>query len=117
MPASQIEAAVGETAKIKWNIGDERLAPNGRSLGGLRDETYCVFEVPEAGRLNLNAAILALSERLALRSADFSLLADQGAQIEIYATADEAKRGEMIEAATIAALARLNAGLAIDWYK
>jgi hypothetical protein len=117
MSAELIEAAVGEVAKVKWNVGEARVAPNGRSIGGLRDESYCTFDVPEAETLELNAAIIALSDRLEKRSSALRELAQQGADIEFYATADEAKRGEMIEAAAIAALARLNAGLAIDWYK
>lgn len=117
MSAELIEEAVGQPAKIKWTAGDARVAPNGRSSGGGHDETYCAFEVPEALNLALNAAVIALSNRLESRSAALKALAQQGANIELYATADEAKRGEMIEAATIAALARLNAGLAIDWYK
>jgi hypothetical protein len=117
MAAELIEEAVGQAAKVKWTAGDARVAPNGRSIGGGRDETYCAFDVPEAGNLALNAAIIALGNRLESRSAALTALALQGADIELYATADEAKRGEMIEAATIAALARLNAGLAIDWYK
>ena len=117
MAAELIETAVGQAAKIKWTAGDERVAPNGRPIGGLRDETYCAFEVPEADDLTLNAAIIALGNRLENRSAALAELTQQGANIELYATANETKRGEMIEAATIAALARLRAGLAIDWYK
>lgn len=117
MAAEMIEEAVGEAAKVKWTAGDARVAPNGRSMGGLRDETYCTFEIPETEHLALNAAIIALGNRLESRSTALTELAQQGAEIELYATADETKRGEMIEAAAIAALARLNAGLAIDWYK
>lgn len=117
MAAELIEEAVGQAAHVKWTAGDARTSPNGRSIGGARDETYCSFEVPEAADLALNAAIIALGSRLESRSAALTDLAKEGADIELYATADEAKRGEMIEAAAIAALARLNAGLAIDWYK
>ncbi|MFN4041649.1 MAG: hypothetical protein ACK4I0_08305 [Brevundimonas sp.] len=117
LAAELIEAAVGQSAKVKWTAGDARVAPGGRSLGGVRGETYCTFEVPEAAAFPLNAAILALSDRLAEQTAALADLKQQGADIEVYATADEGRRGETIEAATIAALARLSAGLAIDWYK
>ena len=117
MAAELIEAAVGEVATVKWTVGEARVAPNGRPIGGLRDDSYCAFEVPESETLALNAAIIALSDRLEKRSAAVKDLARQGADIEFYATADAANRGEMIEAAAIAALARLNAGLAIDWYE
>ena len=117
LAAELIEAAVGQRAKVKWTAGDARVVPGGGSLGGVRGETYCTFEVPEAEALPLNAAILALSDRLTERSVALADLKRQGADIEVYTTADESRRGETIEAATIAALARLSAGLAIDWYK
>ena len=115
MDAELIERAVGQPAKVKWTAGEARKAPNGRALGGQREESYCAFEVPEAGQAPLNAAIMALAGRLEGQSAALDQLAQQGAAIELYATVEKAKSGETLEAATIAALARLRAGLAIDW--
>ncbi|HWQ86120.1 hypothetical protein [Brevundimonas sp.] len=78
-------------------------------------DTYCAFAVPEADKLSLDEAIIALSRRLEAQAPGLPGLVARDVEIEIYATLEQSKRGKTFRPDAISALGRMNAGLAIDW--
>lgn len=114
MGAADIEAAIGQSAKVKWTAGDRAVSPNGRDLGRLRDESYCAFGM-EAGEMPLSDAIVLLGNRLLDRAERLNRLHAEGAEIEVYATLNKGAPGQVLSPAAISALANINASLGVDW--
>ena len=48
---------LGLRPKVIWRRGDERKTPNGRSIGGLRDHSYCVIDLGVASKVGLPTKI------------------------------------------------------------
>jgi hypothetical protein len=45
--AAAIAAGLGMSPKACWTAGDARVTSKGTSLGGVRDESYCTFDIGE----------------------------------------------------------------------
>ena len=56
--------ALGLVPRIAWKKGDERRTPKGRSLGGVRDSSYCSAHLGETSREPLSEKIEAALMRL-----------------------------------------------------
>jgi hypothetical protein len=65
---TQIKERVSLPMRNGWNVGDERIAPNGKPIGGFRSETYWNYRINVKGRRDFFAFSIRYMEDLITRN-------------------------------------------------
>ncbi len=115
MNSEHINSKLGLQAKTHWTVGEPRKTPKGTLLDGVRQESYCAFEMGEGDdgelALCLERAVTLLSKhRDFLRRINAS-----GGMAEFFITWEPAgDTGQTFDADLIGAMADLRISLGIN---
>ena len=75
---------LGLRPKVIWKKGDERRTPKGRSIGGMRDSSYCSISLGAASKLALSKKAQAAVKLLRPHRRLLRRLASEGGRISFY---------------------------------
>jgi hypothetical protein len=82
--ADQIVAAFELAPKYRWTVGDSRIAPSGKPLGGFRKESYCCFNIEQGEDGEIAKALSNAVDVLMPRKGDLVALRASGGTISFY---------------------------------
>ncbi|MBA3526308.1 MAG: hypothetical protein H0T82_05235 [Sphingomonas sp.] len=82
--ASDIAQLVGLKADRSWSTSEPRTTPQGRSLDGYRDETYCAFRLDAGSDGQLAKCIGTALETLKFRRAALEKLRLDGGSLVLF---------------------------------
>jgi len=109
----QIVAAFELTPKYSWAVGDSRVAPSGKPLGGTRKDSYCLFEVERGEDGEVARSLGNAVDLLMPRKANLLALRASGGTISFYVFWQaEGDTGEVMNLTLLANMVEL--GIELD---
>jgi hypothetical protein len=108
---------LGLRPKVIWKKGDERRTPNGRSIGGMRDSSYCSINLGAASKLGLSKKAQAAVKLLKPHRRLLRRLVSEGGRVSFYVGwfCDE-HTGEAVDHEVLARMADLSIALDLNIY-
>jgi len=112
----EISMALGMEPQFSWRAGEPRMAPKGRPLKGIRNETYWCAAVFD-GTATFAADIDGALQRLAAHKAFLRRVRAEGGRVEFFVGwYVHSRAGETVSHSTLAEMANLGIDLAFDTY-
>lgn len=114
---STVCRTLGLRPKIIWKKGDERQTPKGRSIGGVRESSYCSVELGAASKVELSKKIESALRLLKPHRPIFRRLSLTGGRISFYIGwfCDE-HTGETFSSKILAQMADMHIALDLNVY-
>jgi hypothetical protein len=116
VPFDRVVAALGREPHRLWRAGDQKTAPNGRLLGGIRDDFRCMIRLGSF-ETTIEDAITACLDALSAAAFELSAFVDSGGMARLgigwFCTGDS---GLEMPAELVTALAGLKVDLALYLY-
>ncbi len=81
---SSLPSLLGLTARRLWKAGDERIAPNGRVIGGIWRYSACSMDLSEQSGQSLPERLAVVVEQLKPHKAVFEEWAASGAAFRVF---------------------------------
>ena len=116
LAAAELCRGVNREAEFSWSVGEQRRTPKGAPLLGVREESYCSFQLRRDGRDGELARCLSEAVDALERSKGFlDDLRSTGGSVEFYCFwYPNGDTGEVFDPRLLRRMADLNIGLGIN---
>lgn len=118
----EISSFLGLDPILKWKVGDKRVSPTGRTLSGLRSESFWVYEPHGDSKISSNTQyiedyLIILTTQLSQHKAFLTYIAESGGSIEYFiGIFSEYSIGSTFSAKLLKQISDLNIDLSFDIY-
>lgn len=114
---AEIAGQIGLGAKASWAVGEPRKTPKGTPIGGIREESYCAFDIGSSDDGSLAECLQTAVARLK-RAGDFLReIRSTGGSLMFYVSwYTSGDTGEVFETALLRDMADLGIELGINAY-